>query len=681
VGSASAPLLALPLRKLPRSPWMKPFSGMRARDDCRTVLERHMMRLIDVETLELRQFQHRDIPPYAILSHTWGKEEVSFADFTSSTSDKGRHHEGYNKIAGCCRKAKSEGYSWVWMDTCCIDKSSSAELSEAINSMFKWYEAADVCYAWLSDVESSEDPRHISSGFRRSKWWTRGWTLQELLAPAEVVFLARDWIEIGTKEVLQDIVSEMSGISEFHLADDEQDGWRRASVAQKLSWAARRFTTRPEDESYCLMGLFDINMPLLYGEGSTAAFRRLQHHILQSTDDQSILAWRPSARDSVTDFALMGLLALSPRNFARSGGVEKYPLGTSIPQHQVSGAVRGYDDPPCHVVASRLLISALVFKFPEYNRHNPHLRYSPREIIPLSVMLHEIHELHPAAQEDPNAEPTATEAFTPLLMVLNCSVNGTRDRAPLGLVIIPGRDTGGAYVRAHCRFIACVRLLERRVANTTIHCMQQFQFKLDTPRNMMAGSSPVILLRYTPSQNHPYQLIGTYPRDLRVSSKLPAAVHGSQQISVSLRDLPSSDRLPSKRPRIAYFTFTVTQLPGPSSFGLLLYQNQAAAQLWVGIGDCTAGGDETRFYELVERLNASRTQEDKVRALQEPGGLAMSHKTCITISKMLTYQLVPEVAIVVRLRKFRSGEELASMRDVLCVTLENTPKIDDGTSE
>lgn len=173
-----------------------------------------------------------------------------------------------------------------WIDSCCIDKTSSAELSEAINSMFKWYQKAQVCYAYLSDVASArQNPSDRYSDFRLTKWFTRGWTLQELLAPSSVEFCDCNWVEIGTKLSLQNEVSKVTGISIEHLQD-----YSAASVAQKLSWASLRATTRREDEAYCLMGLFDVNMPTLYGEGDKA-FLRLQLEILSQTDDESLFAW------------------------------------------------------------------------------------------------------------------------------------------------------------------------------------------------------------------------------------------------------------------------------------------------------------------------------------------------------------------------------------------------------
>ena len=208
------------------------------------------MRLLSVETLDFEEFMGEvgnGIPSYAILSHTWDAEEVSYKDYIEQ---KNLSKKGYSKIRRFSELVKSEGFQYFWIDTCCIDKSSSAELSEAINSMFQWYRDADICYAYLSDVESSGDPTAEESSFVRSRWFTRGWTLQELLAPVEVVFLSSDWEEIGTKKSLGATVSAITGVSEIAL---DERCWPKYSVAQKMSWAAARCTTRPEDGAYCLM--------------------------------------------------------------------------------------------------------------------------------------------------------------------------------------------------------------------------------------------------------------------------------------------------------------------------------------------------------------------------------------------------------------------------------------------
>ncbi|KAM5545093.1 hypothetical protein V8D89_001204 [Ganoderma adspersum] len=192
------------------------------------------------------------------------------------------------KIRDACRIARENGYRYIWIDSCCIDKSSSSELSEAINSMYKWYGLAAVCYAYLADVPPGTDHQAKGSAFRKSRWFRRGWTLQELIAPFSVQFLSEEWAPIGSKRELVDLVESVTKIDERALLRVEP--LDMFSVAQRLSWAAYRETTREEDQAYSLLGMFDINMPTLYGEGNRA-FRRLQEQIMQRTPDQSLFAW------------------------------------------------------------------------------------------------------------------------------------------------------------------------------------------------------------------------------------------------------------------------------------------------------------------------------------------------------------------------------------------------------
>jgi len=202
---------------------------------------------------------------------------------------------GWFKIENACRLALSFGLCYVWIDTCCIDKSSSAKLQEAINSMFRWYELANICFAYLADVSASEDLSVEGSSFRRCRWFKRGWTLQELLAPIEVAFYDKTWKPISTRGNITDLIGAITGIRPLYLSY----AYRRegmchtlstVSVAERMSWMDRRETTRPEDLAYCLLGIFDINMPMLYGEGSKA-FQRLQEEIMKKSDDNTLLSW------------------------------------------------------------------------------------------------------------------------------------------------------------------------------------------------------------------------------------------------------------------------------------------------------------------------------------------------------------------------------------------------------
>ncbi|KAF9885268.1 hypothetical protein FE257_013066 [Aspergillus nanangensis] len=324
------------------------------------------MHLLNAKTRRLEEFFESEAPPYAILSHTWGKDEVSFQDIQDPsppgfrTSDRGRPFDqttkkpsdgrpttdysdeiptsdkhtkklGYDKIIKTCQQALEDGFAYVWIDTCCIDKSSSAELSEAINSMFRWYKQAEVCYAFLVDVLPS------SSSISESRWFTRGWTLQELLAPRKLIFFASDWSCIATREELSEEISTITGIERWFLDDygthDSRSSRYRydsrynpdiqsrsmdcASIATKMSWASSRRTTRLEDMAYCLLGIFGVSMPLLYGEGERA-FLRLQEEIMKHSDDQSIFAWNqdigPGRLVSMTGYH--GILTPSPAAFS-----------------------------------------------------------------------------------------------------------------------------------------------------------------------------------------------------------------------------------------------------------------------------------------------------------------------------------------------------------------------------
>lgn len=280
------------------------------------------MRLLHTTDLTMEEFEGSDIPPYAILSHTWEKhQEVTFRDWQDLESVCDR--TGFHKIMKACEKAREHGLDYLWVDTCCIDKSSSAELSEAINSMYDWYLSADICICYLSDVppilDDEDDSMDQASWVQRlstARWFTRGWTLQELLAPDEMYFYYQDWSTIGTKEELANELAIITGIDEAYLL--KMRPILGASIARRMSWAARRSTTRREDIAYCLLGIFDINMPLVYGEGEKA-FLRLQKKILRDTTDQTIFCWEWD--EQFVPDSWVGLLAPSPAAFANSGNI------------------------------------------------------------------------------------------------------------------------------------------------------------------------------------------------------------------------------------------------------------------------------------------------------------------------------------------------------------------------
>ena len=282
------------------------------------LLETQAMRLLNTKTIILETFPNPEtprIPDYAILSHTWGQREVSFQEMQRPSPELLKT-AGYVKVRRFCEQAISVGFEYAWVDTCCVDKTNNVELAEALNSMFQWYRDAEVCYSYLADVPSSDRPLSKTSKFRKSRWFTRGWTLQELLAPLYVVFFGDDWTEIGTKSSLQEAISSVTGIHSQVLLMNYAG---EISVAQRMAWASRRETARVEDKAYCLMGLFRVNMPMVYGEGENA-FTRLQLEILKSSDDHSIFAWTAHESDWEQQ---RGFLARSPKEFANCGDVRR----------------------------------------------------------------------------------------------------------------------------------------------------------------------------------------------------------------------------------------------------------------------------------------------------------------------------------------------------------------------
>lgn len=277
------------------------------------------MRLLHTSTYRVHSFHGTNIPPYVILSHAWGEDEITFDDIQDSL-ELAKQRNGFSKVAGTCREARSNGFDYVWIDTCCIDKRNSTELSEAINSMYRWYENAAVCYAYLQDIEKCKNLNHLcEEHWTTSRWFKRGWTLQELIAPFSVIFFDRRWREIGTKSSLREDLAKLTRVPESVLSKLEDHRSRSISIAQKMSWAADRETSRTEDIAYALLGIFDVNMPMIYGEGEKA-FLRLQHEIIKNVSDQSIFAWRP------THIGPMSVFAKSPRAFKYTGHIRPPPL-------------------------------------------------------------------------------------------------------------------------------------------------------------------------------------------------------------------------------------------------------------------------------------------------------------------------------------------------------------------
>ena len=299
---------------------------------------------------------------YAILSHVWRPQEQSFQTINAFVAEgiKLGDRRVCSKIRRCCILARADGYNWVWVDTCCIDKTSSAELSEAINSMYRWYALAGVCYVYLHDVSSTCQLDTPRSQFRKSVWFTRGWTLQELIAPRFILFLSQDWQPLGTKAALSDLIQEITDVDIdvlTSLLDVES-----VSIARRMSWASRRQTSRVEDQAYCLMGIFGVNMPTLYGEG-VGAFRRLQEEVMKHSADQSLFAWGDILPDSIPKSQLVPdaqepanfLFAPSPAAFANSGHISCISLGKAVQEASscFNATLTGNDSPVRLILALR----------------------------------------------------------------------------------------------------------------------------------------------------------------------------------------------------------------------------------------------------------------------------------------------------------------------------------------
>jgi len=239
---------------------------------------------------KLVSFNDESLPPYAILSHTWIEDqEVTYKELVEGT---GQEKSGYDKIRFCGERATADGLQYFWVDTCCIDKSISHELSTAINSMFRWYQRASKCYVYLSDVLVPEEianaeafPITWAEAFRRSRWFTRGWTLQELLAPPYVEFFSRNSKRLGSRISLEQQIHEITKIATEALRGQSLANF---SIRERMSWAAQRTTTMKEDKVYCLLGIFDVFLPLLYGEGEAYATWRLRDEIERRLGDRGM---------------------------------------------------------------------------------------------------------------------------------------------------------------------------------------------------------------------------------------------------------------------------------------------------------------------------------------------------------------------------------------------------------
>ena len=277
-----------------------------------------MIRLLDAKRRSLPDREERkrqQQAPYVVISHVWEEPEVDYNDMASfealSASSAWEKAASAAKLEGACRKVLDYFHgsvAYLWLDTVCINKTDPLELSTSINSMYQWYKRAKICFVYLYDYPSQK-----VTDFTQSRWFTRGWTLQELVAPEKVLFFDRNWRAIGHKETLQVPLTRRTHISKSFLLHIDNIG--RASISERMSWFSGRETSVPEDVAYCLLGLFGVNMPLLYGEGRERAFRRLQEEIMRYSDDHSIFAWSSGTATGSSS----GLLAPSPDYFRETG--------------------------------------------------------------------------------------------------------------------------------------------------------------------------------------------------------------------------------------------------------------------------------------------------------------------------------------------------------------------------
>ena len=289
------------------------------------------MRLINVHNLQIEDFSLKSIPPYAILSHTWDKRELRLQEWTSSL--RRRLFRKYaRKIINACSLARDHRLDYVWVDTCCIDKTSSAELSEAINSMYKWYQRASVCLVHLSDLSESAD---FSAAFPACHWLTRGWTLQELIAPQRVLFYDAGWKLRGSKLDHSALIARCTKIPAAVLRFEQK--LEAYSVKTRLAWADARLTTKPEDAAYCLLGLFDVNLSPIYGEGENA-FRRLQEEIRKLHLSTDVLSAGTDEQTNDKD---------RPKRFAITPNL----LSINVPQKLIT-SYRSWQSYPANLVST-----------------------------------------------------------------------------------------------------------------------------------------------------------------------------------------------------------------------------------------------------------------------------------------------------------------------------------------
>lgn len=303
------------------------------------------MRLINTKTLKLSEFADGAVPPYSILSHVWGDQadECCLQDFArdEAHSEDVKSKPGYAKIVNFCRVSLENGFEWAWADTVCIDKSEYEELNTAINSMFAWYERSEVCYAYLEDTQTPEaDNESESAGdssesswsssslvglsvmeaLKHAQWFTRGWTLPELIAPTTISFFSRDWTFICSRHDARAEIRRITSVPLTLLSSPGNNIFKQTKSLNaytshhKMQWMSKRHTRHEEDMAYCLLGLFDVQMPIRYGEGERA-FERLQDLIIRIRGDASVLMWQADPQCQLGDPGPCRYLASHPSAF------------------------------------------------------------------------------------------------------------------------------------------------------------------------------------------------------------------------------------------------------------------------------------------------------------------------------------------------------------------------------
>ncbi|KAF1965815.1 HET-domain-containing protein [Bimuria novae-zelandiae CBS 107.79] len=262
------------------------------------------MRLLHFDALGrlvLTDFRGKAIPPYAILSHRWSDSEILLEDIASGAYKD--RQEGYRKLKFCAKQAFQDKLQFFWIDTCCIDRWDLRERSKAINSMFQWYKNATRCYVFLSDVSLSTATESTATessqrsdweaAFRASAWFTRGWTLQELIAPVSVEFFTYEGQRIGDKASLDELLHAITSIPLKALRNCPLEHF---TISERERWAENRRTTEEEDIIYCLLGVLGISVPTVYGEGKESARSRLQAEVEAANNVPSIIPFSRNPR-------------------------------------------------------------------------------------------------------------------------------------------------------------------------------------------------------------------------------------------------------------------------------------------------------------------------------------------------------------------------------------------------